>query len=256
LTTGEIAAHFAEVYGAVMSKEQISKITDAVLEDMNGWLARPLDRVYPVVFIDAIHVKVRDGQVANRAFYVAIGVSVEGKRDILGVWASAGGEGAKFWLGVLTEIRNRGVADVCIVVCDGLKGLPDAINTTWPLAIVQTCVLHLIRNTFRLAGRQHWDAMARELRPVYTAVNEAEAKERFNEFCDNWAGRYPGVRSLWDNEHPPVGRTSRLGGCPCPASASPGAGGPRSSRPSSVVTRSRWCSTKTARSPRWPVRLA
>jgi transposase-like protein len=119
--------------------------------------------VYPVVFIDAIHVKVRDGQVANRAFDAAVGVTVEGKRDILGIWASTGAEGAKFWLGVLTEIKNRGVADVCIVVCDGLNGLPDAIATTWPLAIVQTCVLHLIRNTFRLAARQHWDAMAREL---------------------------------------------------------------------------------------------
>ena len=197
LTTGEIAAHFAEVYGASISKETISKITDAVIEEMNSWLARPLDRVYPVVFIDAIHVKVRDGQVANRAFYVAIGVSVEGKRDILGIWPSSGAEGAKFWLGVLTEIRNRGVADVCIVCCDGLKGLPDAINTTWPQAIVQTCVLHLIRNTFRLASRQHWDAMAKDLRPVYTAVNEADARDRLEEFCERWADRYPAVRSLW-----------------------------------------------------------
>jgi putative transposase len=199
LTTGEISAHFAEVYGASISKETISKITDAVLEEMSAWLARPLDRVYPVVFIDAIHVKVRDGQVANRAFYVAIGVSVEGKRDILGIWPSSGAEGAKFWLGVLTEIRNRGVSDVCIVCCDGLKGLPDAIGTTWPQAIVQTCVLHLLRNTFRLASRQHWAAMAKDLQPIYTAVNEGEARARFEEFCDSWAGRYPAVRSLWEN---------------------------------------------------------
>jgi transposase-like protein len=199
LTTGEIAAHLAEVYGVDMSRETISKITDAVIEEMNTWLVRPLDRVYPVVFIDAIHVKVRDGQVANRAFYCAIGVTVEGQRDILGIWASPGGEGAKFWLGVLTELRNRGVVDVCIVVCDGLKGLPDAIATTWPLAIVQTCVLHLIRNTFRYAGRQHWDALAKALRPIYTAVNDADAKERFGEFCDTWAGRYPAVKTLWDN---------------------------------------------------------
>jgi transposase-like protein len=199
LTTGEIEAHLAEVYGAKVSRETISTITDAVLEDMASWLARPLDRVYPVIFIDAIHIKVRDGQVANRAFHCAIGVTVEGKRDILGVWASTGGEGAKFWLNVLTEIKNRGVADVCIVCCDGLKGLPDAIGVTWPQAIVQTCVLHLIRNTFRFAGRQHWDAMARDLRPVYTAVNEAQAKERFVEFCDTWAERYPAVRQLWEN---------------------------------------------------------
>jgi transposase-like protein len=199
LTTGEVQAHLAEVYGAEVSRETISKITDAVLEDMAGWLARPLDRVYPVVFIDAIHVKVRDGQVANRAFYCCIGVTTEGKRDILGIWASPGAEGAKFWLNVLTELKNRGVADVCIVCCDGLKGLPDAISITWPLAIVQTCVLHLIRNTFRYAARQHWDAMARDLRPVYTAVNEAEAKERFVEFADTWAGRYPAVKILWEN---------------------------------------------------------
>jgi putative transposase len=198
LTTGEIVAHLAEVYGAEVSRETISKITDAVLEEMSGWLARPLDGVYPVVFIDAIHVKVRDGQVANRAFYTAIGVTVDGKRDILGIWASPGGEGAKFWLGVLTELRNRGVADVCIVVCDGLKGLPDAITTTWPLAVTQTCVLHLIRATFRLAGRQHWDAMARDLRPVYTAPTEQAAKERLGEFFAAWCDRYPAARNLWE----------------------------------------------------------
>jgi transposase-like protein len=199
LTTGEISAHLVEVYGTDVSRETISKITDAVVEEMADWLVRPLDAVYPVVFIDAIHVKVRDGQVANRAFYCAIGVTVEGKRDILGIWPSSGGEGAKFWLGVLTEIRNRGVNDVCIVVCDGLKGLPDSIATTWPDAVVQTCVLHLIRNTFRFAARQHWDAMARQLRPVYTAVNEADARARLEEFYDGWAGRYPAIRTLWDN---------------------------------------------------------
>lgn len=199
LTTGEVAAHLAEVYGASVSKDTISKITDAVLEEMAGWLIRPLDRVYPVLFIDAIHVKVRDGQVANRAFYCAIGVTVDGRRDILGIWPSPGGEGAKFWLGVLTELRNRGVADVCIVVCDGLKGLPDAITTTWPRAIVQTCVLHLIRNTFRFAARQHWDALARDLRPVYTAVNETEARTRLDDVYDRWAERYPAIRVLWDN---------------------------------------------------------
>jgi len=134
-----------------VSRETISKITDAVLAEMADWQNRPLDRAYPVVFIDAMVVKIRDGQVANRPIYTAIGVTVDGKRDILGLRAATGGEGAKCWLQVLTEIKNRGVEDVCIVCYDGLKGLPDAINTTWPLAIVQTCVLHLIRNTFRLA---------------------------------------------------------------------------------------------------------
>ena len=124
-----------------------------------------------MLFIDAIVVKIRDGQVVNRPVYVVIGVTVNGERDILGLWAGDGNEGAKFWLAVLTEIKNRGVDDVCIVVCDGLKGLPESITTTWSFAQVQACILHLIRNTFHYASRQHWDALARDLRPVYTAVN-------------------------------------------------------------------------------------
>ena len=132
LTTGEIVAHFAEVYGATVSKDTISRITDKVIEEMTEWRNRPLDRVYPVLFIDAIVVKIRDGQVVNRPVYVVIGVTVNGERDILGLWAGDGSEGAKFWLAVLTEIKNRGVDDVCIVVCDGLKGLPESITTTWP----------------------------------------------------------------------------------------------------------------------------
>src|SRR5215212_4376249 len=150
LTTGEVAAHFADVYGAKVSKDTISRITDKVIEEMAEWASRPLDRVYPVLFLDAIVVKVRDGQVTNRPVYVAIGVTVNGERDILGLWAGDGSEGAKFWLGVLTEIKNRGVEDVCIAVCDGLKGLPDSVTTAWPLATVQACIIHLIRNTFPL----------------------------------------------------------------------------------------------------------
>ncbi len=151
-TGGEIAAHFDDVYGATVSKDTISRITDKVIEEMTEWCNRPLESVYPVVFIDAINVKVRDGQVTNRPIYVAIGVTCAGgERDILGLWAGDGGEGgAKFWLSVLTEIKNRGTTDVCIVVCDGLKGLPDAINTVWSRAVVQTCVIHLLRNTFSL----------------------------------------------------------------------------------------------------------
>ena len=197
LTTGEIAAHFAEVYGATVSKDTISRITDKVIEEMTAWRNRPLDRVYPVLFIDAIVVKVRDGQVVNRPVYVVIGVTVNGERDILGLWAGDGSEGAKFWLAVLTEIKNRGVDDVCIVVCDGLKGLPDAITTTWSFAQVQTCILHLIRNTFRYAGRQHWDELARDLRPVYTAVNAEMAARRVEEFADKWGARYPAIIQLW-----------------------------------------------------------
>ena len=199
LTTGEIAAHFADVFGARVSKDTISRITEKVIGEMTEWQNRPLDRVYPVVFIDAIHVKIRDGQVTNRPVYVAIGVSVNGERDILGLWAGDGGEGAKFWLSVLTEIKNRGVEDVCITVCDGLKGLPEAINTVWELAVVQTCIVHLIRNTFRYAARQYWDEMSRDLRPVYTAPSEAAAKERFVEFSTKWGRQYPAVTRLWEN---------------------------------------------------------
>jgi len=199
LTTGEVSAHLAEVYGAQVSKDTISNITDRVLAEMADWQNRPLDPVYPVIFIDAVHVKIRDGKVANRPIYTAVAVTTEGERDILGLWAGDGGEGAKFWLSVLTEIKNRGVDDVCIVVCDGLKGLPDAIGTTWPLAVTQTCVLHLIRHTFRLAGRQHWDRIAKDLRPVYTAPTEQAAKERLVEFASVWGDRYPGIVRLWES---------------------------------------------------------
>jgi putative transposase len=197
LTTGEIAAHFAEVYGASISKDTISKITDKVVEEMTEWCNRPLDPVYPVIFIDAIVVKVRDGQVRNKPIYVVVGVTVHGERDILGLWAGDGGEGAKFWLQVLTELKNRGVADVCIAVCDGLKGLPDAITTVWELAVVQACILHLIRNTFRFASRKYWDQIAHDLRPVYTAASEAEALARFEEFEEKWGTPYPAISKLW-----------------------------------------------------------
>lgn len=197
LTTGDIAAHFAEVYGAKVSKDTISKITDKVVEEMTEWRNRPLDRVYPVLFIDAIMVKVRDGQVVNRPIYVVIGVTVNGERDILGLWAGDGSEGAKFWLAVLTEIKNRGVEDVCIVVCDGLKGLPESITTTWTYAQVQACILHLIRNTFRYASRRDWDELARDLKPIYTAINAEMAAVRFDEFADKWGARYPAIISLW-----------------------------------------------------------
>ena len=197
LTTGEVAAHFAEVYGAKVSKDTISRITDKVVEEMSAWQARPLDRVYPVMFVDAFVVKIRDGQVTNRPVYVAIGVTVNGERDILGLWAGDGSEGAKFWLGVLTEIKNRGVEDVCILVCDGLKGLPDSVTTVWPLATVQACLLHLIRNTFRYASRRDWDAIGKQLRPIYTAPTAAAAGDRFTEFAQAWGGQYPAVVRLW-----------------------------------------------------------
>ena len=186
LTHGEISAHLAEVYGAEVSKQTISTITDKVMDGMAEWQNRPLDRVYPVLFVDAINVKIRDGQVANRPVYVVMAVTVDGTRDILGIWAGDGGEGAKYWLHVFTELKNRGLDDVLMLVCDGLKGLPDAVETVWPRTIVQTCVVHLLRNSFRYAARQDWDKVAKALKPVYTAPNEDAAMERFGEFQDAW----------------------------------------------------------------------
>jgi hypothetical protein len=145
LTTGEVQAHLVEVYGAEVSRQTISTITDKVIVGMQEWQSRPLDPVYPVIFIDAIHVKIRDGKVANRPICVALAVTCEGNRDILGLWAGDGGEGAKHWLHVLTELKNRGVNDVLMVVCDGLTGLPDAIATVWPQTITQTCVVIIDR---------------------------------------------------------------------------------------------------------------
>jgi transposase-like protein len=170
LTTGEVSAHFEEIYGASLSKDTISRITDRVIAEMTEWMARPLEQVYAAVFIDAIYVKVRDGQVANRPFYVAIGVDLAGHKDVLGLWAgTGGGESAKFWLQVLTELRNRGVEDVFFVICDGLKGLPDSVGAAFPQAVVQTCVIHLIRNTFKYASKRYWGQIAADLKPIYRA---------------------------------------------------------------------------------------
>ncbi|WP_405166540.1 IS256 family transposase [Nocardia sp. NBC_01499] len=198
LTHGEISAHLREVYGAEVSKQTISTITDKVIDGMTEWQNRPLDRVYPVIFLDAIHVKIRDGKVANRPIYLALAVTVEGGREILGLWAGDGGEGAKFWLQILTELKNRGVDDVCMLVCDGLKGLPEAIGQTWPAAVVQTCIVHLLRASFSYAGRQDWAVIAKALKPVYTAATEAAALERFYEFAEVRGAKYPAIVRLWE----------------------------------------------------------
>ncbi len=224
LTHGDISAHLAEVYGASVSKQTISTITDKVVDGMAEWQNRPLDSVYPVIFIDCVHMKVRDGQVANRPIYVALAVTVDGTREILGLWAGDGGEGAKYWLQVLTEIKNRGVEDVCMVVCDGLKGLPDSISAVWPQAVTQTCVVHLIRASFRYAGRQDWDKISRALKPVYTAPTASAAEDRFLEFQEEWGAKYP--RSCG------FGRTPGPSSCPSSSST------PRSAVSSALPMRS------------------
>src|SRR5438132_13673237 len=173
LTHGEISAHLLEVYGAEVSKQTITAITDRVMEGLADWQSRPLDPVYAVIFIDAINVKIREGQVANRPVYLALGVTVDGQRDILGLWAGehGDGEGAKYWLRILSEIKNRGVRDVLMVVCDGLKGLPDAVSAVWEKTIVQTCIVHLLRNSFRYASKKDWGPVAKDLKPIYNAAS-------------------------------------------------------------------------------------
>ena len=199
LTTGEISAHFAQIYGASVSKETISRITDKVLEEMQSWQSRPLDSVYAAVFIDAIVVKIRDGPVANRPVYAAIGVSLEGEKDILGLWVGTGGEGAKFWMSVLTDIKNWGVTDTFFLFCDGLKGLPEVVGNVWPLATVQTCIIHLIRNTFKLASKKDWDALKRGVKPIYTASSPNAARAALDELTEKWGKRYGAITRLWES---------------------------------------------------------
>jgi putative transposase len=199
MTTGDIQAHLAEIYGTDISRDTISRITDAVVEDMVAWQNRPLDRVYPVILIDAIVVKIRDGQVANRPIYVAMGVNMDGERDVLGCWVGpTGGEGAKFWMSVLTELRNRGIHDTFIACCDGLKGLPDAIRATWPLADVQLCVVHLVRSSLRYTSKKHWGQVCREMREIYTAPTVEAAQAHFDEFAEQWRDKYPAMIDTWE----------------------------------------------------------
>ena len=198
MTTGDIANHLSDVYDTTVSRDLVSKVTEAVLEDLRAWQSRPLDSVYPVILIDAIVLKIREGQVANRPVYVALGISVDGIRDVLGMWVGpSGGEGAKQWMNMLTELKNRGIVDACIVCCDGLKGLPTAIEATWPQATVQTCVVHLVRNSLRYASKKHWQAITKDLKRIYNSATVAAAEAEFETFAETWEHRYPAMVELW-----------------------------------------------------------
>lgn len=201
LTTGDIQGHLEEIYGTRVSRETISKITDQVLVDLAAWQSRPLDPLYAVLLIDAIVVKIRTGsQVVKRAVYIAIGVNLEGERDVLGIWPGPpGGEGAKQWATMMSDLKNRGVHDALIVCCDGLKGLPDAIRLTWPEATVQTCVVHLVRNSLRYAARKDWKEIAAGTKEIYTAPTEEAAELRFLEFSERWIGAYPALIKSWND---------------------------------------------------------
>ncbi len=198
LSTRDIRAHLREMYDVDVSPDLISRVTDAVLEELQEWQSRPLDRVYPVVFIDALMVKIRDGVVANRPVYLAIGIDCDGVKNVLGLWVGPStGESAKFWLTVLSELKSRGVADVCIVCCDGLTGMPDAIGVAWPQATVQLCVVHLIRASLRYASKKDWSQLTKDLRMIYTAVDEQAAETAMDEFEQSWSARYPSIVKLW-----------------------------------------------------------
>lgn len=197
MSVRDTIAHLYGTYGVEISPELVSKITDAVLPELREWQSRPLDAVYPILYLDAIVVKVRaDHQVINKACHIALGVDVEGRKHVLGMWLQKE-EGAKFWLGVLTEIANRGVRDVLIVCCDGLSGFPDAIETVWPQATVQTCVVHLIRNSMRYVSYADRKKVSAALKPVYGAPSIDAAADALDEFELEWGDRYPAVVDVW-----------------------------------------------------------
>jgi transposase-like protein len=198
MTTRDIRAHLREMYDVEVSPDLISRVTDAVLEELQEWQSRPLERVYPVVFIDALMVKIRDGVVANRPVYLAIGIDCDGAKNVLGLWVGPStGESSKFWLTVLSELKSRGVADVCIVCCDGLSGLPDAIGVVWPAATVQLCVVHLIRASLRYASKRDWTPLTKDLRLIYTAADDTAAEAALDAFAQTWSTRYPTIVNLW-----------------------------------------------------------
>ena len=198
MTTRDVQAHLADAYKVEISPELISKITDAVLGELREWQARPLDGMYPIVYLDAIVVKVRtDGRVTNRPVYIAMAIDLDGCKHVLGLWLGKGDEGSKYWLSVLTELRNRGVNDVCIACCDGLTGFSDAIGAVWPQAIVQTCVVHLIRNSIRFCSWKDRNAVAKALKPIYTAPSVDAAGLALDEFETVWGATHGAVVELW-----------------------------------------------------------
>jgi putative transposase len=200
MTVRDIQHHLARTIGTELSHETISNITDAVAEEVKAWQARPLEEIYPIIYLDALVVKVRDGhQVRNKAAHIAVGVDLDGIKHVLGIWVQAN-EGAKFWAGVCAELRNRGVRDVLIVCCDGLTGFPEAIEATWPATIVQTCTVHLIRSAMRFISYTDRKRVAAALRPIYTAPTATAAEIELAAFADSPLGRkYPAAVMTWRN---------------------------------------------------------
>src|SRR5215216_318693 len=203
MTVRDIAHHLASTIGTELSHETISKVVDAVAEEVLAWQQRPLEALYPVIYLDAIVVKVRDGgHVRNKAAHIAVGVDMDGIKHVLGIWVQAT-EGAKFWASVCAELANRGVADVLIVCCDGLTGFPEAVEATWPKAVVQTCVVHLIRASMRFISYSDRKAVAAALRPIYTGPTETAAAQELDIFeGSNWGKKYPATVRVWRDAWP------------------------------------------------------
>ena len=202
MSTREIQGHLEEIYKVEVSPTLISNVTEAVMEEVKNWQSRPLDAVYPILYLDALVVKIREtGQVRNKAIYVAIGVNMQGNKEVLGLWAGAGGnnnsEGAKFWLQVITELKNRGVSDVFIACIDGLKGFPEAIETVFPQAQVQLCIVHQVRGSLNYVSWKQRKEVAADLKPVYQASTVEEAEQRLDEFGAKWDGTYPTISQMW-----------------------------------------------------------
>lgn len=199
MTVREIQQHLTEMYGTEVSPSLISTVTDGVMDEVKQWQSRPLDAVYPVVYLDCIHAKVRDaGSVRAKAIYLAIGINMEGHKEILGLWI-AQTEGAKFWLSVVTELKNRGVQDIFIACVDGLKGFPEAIETVYPYATVQLCIVHMVRNSLNYVGWNKRKEVAADLRLVYSAATIDEAEQALADFEDKWNKAYPPIALSWHN---------------------------------------------------------
>ena len=199
LSTRDISAHLEEIYGVQVSRELISKVTDAVMDDVREWAKRPLEDIYPIVFLDCMVLKIRDGgSVQRKALYLALGVTLEGERDVLGMWFQDT-EGAKFWMQVLNDLKTRGVRDILICCVDGLKGFPEAIEAIFPLTTVQTCLVHLIRASLKYVPRREREQVARDLKPIYTAINAEAAQAELETFDEKWGGRFPVITQAWLN---------------------------------------------------------
>ena len=196
MSTREIQAHLYEIYRVEVSPSLISDVTDAIVEEVRQWQSRPLEPLYPIIYFDALFVKMRhEGRIENRAIYVAVGIRMDGTREVLGLW-TADTEGAKFWLVVLTELRNRGLLDVLIACVDGLKGFPEAIETVYPKALVQLCIVHMVRNSMKYVSDKEKKAVARHLKEVYAAANAQAAEEELSRFSETW-GKYVSITALW-----------------------------------------------------------